>query len=79
MIVLPTIVLRQLMTDIVGATHGLGDDAGEAHICATISESTLRMAAITAIQIATGETVWPGDRTITIKRRKIDHGVFREE
>lgn len=79
MIVIPTLTLKQLMTDIVGATHGLGDDAGEQHICATISEPMLRMAAITAIQIATGESVWPGDRTITIKRRKIDHGVFREE
>lgn len=67
------------MSDIVGATHGLSDETGEAHISSTIPEDRLRMAAITAAQIATGQSIWPGDQKIIIRRPKIRSGVFIEE
>lgn len=78
MIVVPQMVLKQLIIDIVGATHGLQDETGEPHISATIPEAMLRMAAITAIQIATGESIWPGDRIIKIKRPRVRQGIFEE-
>lgn len=78
-IVLPEFALKQLMTQIVGATHGLTDTAGEPFIMSTIMERQLRMAALVAVEIATGQSVWPGDKTITIKRPRQQVGVFREE
>jgi hypothetical protein len=79
MIVVPQITLKTLMTQIVEATHSLTDTVGEPRTMSTISEPQLRIAAIVALQIATGETLWPGDRTITIKRPRVRQGIFEEE
>ena len=67
MIVLPPIVMKALMMNIVEATHGLSDHLGAQAIMETIPEPQLRMAAITAIQIATGKAIWPGDQVIHVK------------
>lgn len=79
MIILPEYLMRELMTQIVNATHGLVDTAGEPQIMSTIAEPQLRMSALVAIQIATGQAVWPGDRKISIRRPKVAHSIFSEE
>lgn len=79
MIILPTITLKMLMQSIVSAAHELSDETGSPHATNTIPEAQLRMAAITALQIATGEPVWPGDKTIKFKRPKVQFGVFQED
>lgn len=77
MIVAPELTLRDLMTQIVQAAHGLTDELGTPQVMPTIDEPRLRMAAITAMQIATGEPVWPGDRKIVIRRPDRDFGIFQ--
>ena len=79
MIVVPTMTMRNLMTSIVEASHGLCDELGNMHVCATISESQLRMAALVALNIATGEVIWPQDRKVVIRRQKVQQGIFSEE
>lgn len=79
MIVVPGMTMRALMTSIVEATHGLSDELGAMHIQPTISEAQLRMAALVALQIATGEHIWPGDKAIRIRRAKVRTGIFEEE
>ena len=71
--------MKELMRQIVGATHSLTDTAGQPQTMSTIAEPQLRMAALCAIQIATGQTIWPGDRTIKIQRPKRSHDIFQEE
>lgn len=78
MIVIPEYTLKQLMAQIINATHGLQDTAGTQHITNTVAEPQLRMAALCAIQIATGEAIWPGDRKILIQRRKQTDEIFQE-
>lgn len=78
MIIAPELVLKDLMTKIVGATHGLTDTAGNPQTMSTIAEAQLRMAAICALQIATGMPVWPGDRKIQIVRRAPTTDIFEE-
>ena len=79
MIVIPEYLMRSLMAQIVDATHGLVDTAGEPVIMSTIAEPQLRMAALVSIQIATGQAVWPGDKKIQIRRPKMAHSIFAEE
>lgn len=79
MIVAPEITLKTLMTQIVEGTHGLVDTAGHPQTMSTIPESQLRMAAVVALQIATGQPIWPGDKKITIVRPKINSSIFEEQ
>lgn len=79
MIIVPDITMRTLMHQIVEATHSLADEQGNPRTMSTISASQLRMAAIVALQVATGEAIWPGDKTIFIKRPKVHQGIFQEE
>lgn len=79
MIVLPDSVLRDLQVHIVQATHGLQDELGNPHITSTLNQDALRQAVIIAVQIAIGESVWPGDRAIRIRRMSRNYGIFRED
>jgi hypothetical protein len=80
MITIPSIVLKMLMTNIIEAIHSLTDGETNARATVgTIEEKTLRMAAITAVQIAVGDVVWPSDKTIVFKEGPRQHGVFRIE
>ena len=79
MIVASEITLKTLMAQIVEATHRLTNEIGDAHMNSTITEPQLRMAALTAMQIATGEPVWPGDRKIVIRQPRQSFGIFEEE
>lgn len=78
MIVLPEVALREMMTQIVGASHSLTDTAGNQAMISTISEPQLRMAALVAMEIATGQTIWPGDRKIQIQRPRRTSEIFEE-
>lgn len=79
MIVLSEYALKQLMTKIVEACQGgLVDTAGTPVAVGTISEPSLRMAAICAVQVASGQSVWPSDRKIQIRRRQKVDDVFEE-
>lgn len=71
--------MRRLMTAIVESVHGLSDDLGMPWMAPTISEPQLRMAALVALQMATGEPIWPGDKVIKIRRANVRHGIFEEE
>lgn len=78
MIVISALALKDLMTKIVGTTHQLTDTAGNPQVMATITEPQLRQAALVALQIATGESIWPGDRKIQIVRRRQTDDIFEE-
>lgn len=77
MIVLPSMAMSELMSRIVEAGHSLTDENGQRHVLSTIPEAQLRMAAIVAIQIASGEAIWPGDREVVIREQKQSYGIFR--
>jgi hypothetical protein len=77
-IVIPPIAMKTLMTQIVEATHSLCDEVGEPRVMSTIMESQLRMAALVALQVATGDAIWPGDRKIVIRQPKQAYGIFEE-
>jgi len=79
MIVVPEVTLRELMVQIVGATHGLTDTAGTPQVMSTIPEAQLRTAALIGLQIAIGQMVWPGDQKIVIQRPKQTVGIFEEQ
>lgn len=79
MIILPEYSMKQLMTQIVTATHSLQDELGDPVVMSTITEPQMRMAALIAIQIATGQTVWGGDRPVQIKRPRQQNPVFISE
>ena len=78
MLVIPEIALATLMRQIVESTHSLTDTAGEPQMLSTIPQAQMRMAALVAIQIVAGETVWPGDKQLLIKRPKQTHSIFAE-
>lgn len=71
--------MRQLMTQIITATHGMVDELGEPVIMSTITEPQMRMAALVAVQIATGQTVWGGDKPVTLRRPKQTSNIFVTE
>ena len=80
MIVLPEMALNELVMRIVEATHELCDELMEPQTVGTLSHDQLKMAAVTAVQIATGKFVWPGTDIMRIKRRsRVRHGIFEEE
>jgi hypothetical protein len=78
MIILPGYSMRELMTAVVNATHGLVNAAGEPVVVNTIDEARLRMAAVCAIQIATGESVFPGDKRLVIEQQRQETHVMVE-
>lgn len=66
MFVISAPALLQLQSAIVAATHGLTHPDGKRAQISTINDRTLKQAALIAIQIASGEVIWPGDETLTI-------------
>lgn len=76
MIILPEMAMKMLMSEIVTSCHGLVDENGVRVPIGTIDEKALRMAAISAIQSAIGDVVWPRDRKITVVDRPTNVGIF---
>jgi hypothetical protein len=66
MFVVSAPALLNLQSAIVAATHGLTKPNGDRAMISTINDRALKQAALIAIQIASGEVIWPGDETLTI-------------
>lgn len=66
MLVISAPALLQLQSAIVAASHGLTRPEGGRAMISTINDRALKQAALIAIQIASGEVIWPGDETLTI-------------
>ena len=80
LILVPEVALRTLMMQVVSTSHSLTDTGGSPVVLNTISEDKMRMAAIIALQIVSGQPVWPGDQPISIKRPKpANYGIFQED
>ena len=66
MLVISASMLLQLQSAIVGATHGLTKADGTRAMINTINDKALKQAALIAVQIASGEVIWPGDETLVL-------------
>jgi len=78
MFVISAPALLQLQSAIVAATHGMTTPSGTRAQLSTINDRALKQAALIAIQIASGEVIWPGDETLTIDVPQQQHiGPFR--
>jgi hypothetical protein len=66
MYVISAPALSQLQSAIVASTHSLTKLDGARAQISTIDPRTLKQAALIAIQMASGEVIWPGDETLTI-------------
>lgn len=76
MLVLPAVAIRTLQQQMIDAMHSLTDTAGERQVQPTVGQAQLDMAALVAMQILTGQTVWPGDKPLRIARpRPVESGV----
>lgn len=76
--VMPKSVLNEMIKHIAECSHMMTDMAtGERVRFGTLSEQSLRTAALTAMTIATGDPVWPGDRVIEIPDQPKQVGQFR--
>jgi hypothetical protein len=77
--VMPKSVLNMLIKTIGEASHMLTDEIGAPIRFGTLGEKELRTAALTALTIATGEPIWPGDRQFVIPDQPKQVGIFRFE
>ena len=59
--------LGVLMEVIVQTSHGMTDTAGRRAHVSTIDPKALRTAAVTALMIATGNVVIPGDERVLVR------------
>jgi hypothetical protein len=78
MLIASEALLLMVQQALVEATHGITDTNGQRVVLGTIDDRRLEMAALTALQIAAGEPIWPGNRKIVIPARQINSGVFVE-
>lgn len=76
MLILGPQFLLRLQSAIVEASHGLTTPDGSRGSISTINAGQLRQAALVAVQIATGETIWPGDERLVIHRQRQAVGPF---
>lgn len=76
--VMPKSVMLNLERAIAEASHMMTDMVtGERVRFGTLDAKALRTAAVTAMTIATGEAVWPGDQYIEIPDQPKQVGQFR--
>lgn len=78
LLVIPETVLRSVEVAIVAATHNATNALGEKIQIATIDSRTLASAARVAIELATGEVVWPGGERLRIPKPKQQLGILEE-
>ena len=71
----PTILTR-LQSEIVMAARGLTQTDGSQAMIATIDDRMLSQAALIALQLVTGETIWPGDKKLIIHQARRSVGPF---
>ena len=70
LLVVPEVALQAIERAIVAAARSSGDLAGKPVGVGTIEPRMLRIAALGAVQIATGETCWPNSEELVIPRPK---------
>ena len=78
LLVIPETVLRAVQEAIVNATHTATNALGEKIQISTIDSRTLAAAARVAIELATGEVVWPGGEKLRIPKPKQQMGILEE-
>lgn len=76
-VVMPKSVMNMLIKSVAEASHMLIDEMGVPKRFGTLGEKELRTAVLTALTIATGEPVWPGDREFVIPNVERKVGIFR--
>ena len=79
MFVVHETTLAEIQSALVTAAHGLTNERGERVLHGTFDSLRLEMAALTALQIAVGEPIWPSNRKITLPKRQRYAGPFEEE
>jgi hypothetical protein len=69
MLVITGSSLNGLITEIASRAREVRDHNGDMVILPTLTSGQMRAAALTALFIATGEVVWPGDQSLDLKRK----------
>ena len=77
MIVIQPAYLTALIENIIVTTHGLTDTRGNLRTIGTIDAKALRTAALTALSVATGETVVAGDERIVLDPPRQAAGILQ--
>lgn len=76
--VMPKSVLLEMQKHIAEASHMLTDMVSNERLrVGTLDQKALKTAALTALTIALGEPVWPGDEIIEIPDQPKQVGQFR--
>lgn len=78
MMIVPKHAIHELMVQIVNTTHAIIDQDGQRISHSTIDDRRLRMAALTAINTALGEVVWPEDQRIQRPKPQQAPGPFSD-
>lgn len=78
LVVISTAALDQIKMAIVEASHSATNSAGERLQLATIDSIRLAAAARIAMEIATGEVIWPEGERLRIARPRQVTGIFEE-
>ena len=78
LLVISETALRAVQEAIVNATHSATNALGEKIQLATIDGRTLATAARLAIEVSTGEVVWPGGERLRIPKPKQQMGILEE-
>lgn len=74
MLVISDANLTGLIGEIAQRARSITDHNGDAVILPTMTDQQLRTAAITAIAIAAGRTVWPADEPIDLRAKERQNG-----
>lgn len=78
LIVIAGVALDAIKMALVEATHSATNAAGERVQLATIDHRLLATAARVAMEIATGEVIWPEGERLRIARPRQVAGIFEE-
>jgi len=76
MLIIPAGALRIMQEAVVKAMHSIVDQNGQPVTIGTVEDARLNTAALTAVIIAAGNVVWPGDQQIDPPDRVRDRGPF---
>lgn len=74
MLVISAADLNGLIGEIAQRARAITDHNGDPVILPTLTDQQLRTAALTAITIAAGRTVWPADEAIDLRAKERQTG-----
>lgn len=72
MLVISASDLSGLIGEIAQRARSISDHNGDPVVLPTMSDVSLRAAALTALMTATGQVVWPGDQALDLQRKERD-------